>query len=380
MIKAIVTQYKNAKIIREGKLFHGDLWVSQGKITNPAPNADQIVDIKNQYLAPGYIDLQINGGFGVDFTTQLADLDITTKMLLKHGVTAFLPTLISSFPENYHSQLNAYNSRKKIHVEANSLGLHLEGPFLNPLRKGAHSEQYMRNFTEISINEMYGNLKSVRMITLAPEIPGAMQAIKRLKEEGIVVAIGHSEASEQVFLKAIEIGATVVTHLFNAMTPFHHRLPGIISETLSSKLFYSIISDGIHLNAIALQMAWKLNPEGLFLISDAVSLWGSNEVIGTQAHVNIEATGKSAYVPETGRLAGGLVGLDQNVRHFYAMTGCSVPEAIEAASTKPAKILGIESEKGTLNVGSDADMIVLDDKLEVQATYIAGEKVWSKEA
>lgn len=373
----MIIQYINGKIIREGQIRNEDVWVQEGKIIPPAYKPDQVYDLQGHYLAPGYIDLQINGGFGVDFTTNLADVGKTAKELLKHGVTSFLPTILSSTKEHYHSQLVHFKPKQGGIEGASILGLHLEGPFFNPQQCGAHNVRNIKNFQEESLESLYGSLENVKMITLAPEIPGALNAIKALRQKKIIVAAGHSHATEEEFVSALQAGVSVVTHLFNAMTPFHHRATGIVSETLgNSKVHFSIISDGVHVNDRGLQIAWKMNPEGLFLISDAIALFGTRKTNGCQAGMDILADAKKAYVAETGRLAGGLMGLDGNVRHLHVSTGCSIAYAVEAASTKPAKILGIDTIRGTLNVGSDADMIILNDRLQVLATFIRGERVW----
>lgn len=366
-------RFFNGKVIRNGQVKKEDVWVEAGKIIEAKDHADQEINLQGQYLAPGYIDLQINGGFGVDFTTNLADVDKVSKELLNYGVTSFLPTIISSPKERYHEQIPLFKPHQGDINGASILGLHLEGPFLNPHQNGAHSPVFIKGFLDENFESQYGELKYVKMVTLAPELPGAVNAIKRLRQQGIIVSAGHSEASEEELIAGIQAGITTVTHLFNAMTPFHHRRSGIIGETLNNQnLFFSIIADGVHVNDRAIQLAWKMNSKGLFLVSDAVALWGMKKTRIAQGEVDILADAKMAYVAETGRLAGGMMGLDSNVRHFRMSTGCSIPFAIEAASTKPANVLGMEKSIGSLNIGCNADMIILNEHLEVQSTFING--------
>lgn len=366
-------RFFNGKIIRNRQIHHEDLWVENGKIVEARPQADQEIDLQRQYLAPGYIDLQINGGFGVDFTTNLDEVDKVAKELLKHGVTAFLATILSSPKERYDTLIPNFRPRQGGLHGATLLGLHLEGPFFNPRQNGAHSASFIKSFAEESLTSMYGNLEGVKLVTLAPELPGAIEAIKTLHQQGIVVSAGHTEATEKELKEGIEAGITTITHLFNAMTSFHHRRAGIVGAAFSNKnLYFSIIADGVHVNDVAIRLAWKMNSKGLFLISDAVALWGMNKTSSSQGNVDILADAKKAYVAETGRLAGGLMGLDSNVRHLRASTGCSVTYAVEAASTKPAHVLGIQKTHGSLNVGCNADMIILNERLQVQATYING--------
>lgn len=370
-------RFFNGKVIRNGQIKKEDIWVDDGIICDPKNQAEHEIDLQGQYLAPGYIDLQINGGFGVDFTTNLAGVDKLSKELLRHGVTSFLATMISSPKERYQDQIPHFKTGEGGLHGASILGLHLEGPFLNPHQMGAHSTLFIKSFSEENIESFYGTLDNVKMITLAPELPGALEVIRFLRQKGIVVSAGHSNASEEELQAGIDAGITAVTHLFNAMSSFHHRKSGIVSGTLSNpNLFFSLIVDGVHVNDRAIQLAWKMNSKGLFLVSDAVALWGMKQTRITQGNVDILSDAKKAYVAETGRLAGGMMGLDSNVRHLRMTTGCSVPFAIEAASTKPAIILGIEKTHGSLNLECRADMIVLNDNLEVQATYIKGECVY----
>lgn len=368
------SRFFNGKIIKNSQIFREDLWVENGKIVEASlSQADREVDLQGHYLAPGYIDLQINGGFGVDFTTNLADVGKVSKELLKYGITAFLATMISSPKERYHEQIPYFKPREGGDHGAAILGLHLEGPFINPHQNGAHSANFITNFEQENLETMYGKLENVKFVTLAPEIPGAIDAINTLHKKGIVVSAGHTDASEEQLNEGVLAGITCVTHLFNAMSSFHHRRSGVVGASFSNKsLHFSLITDGVHVNDVAIRLAWKMNAKGLFLISDAVSLWGMKKTNGFQGSFDILSDTRKAYVAETGRLAGGLVGLDSNVRHLQVSTGCSKAYAVEAASTKPAKILGIDNMFGNLSIGRQADMIVLNEHLEVQATYING--------
>lgn len=372
----MATRFFNGKIIRGARIWNEELWVEDGNIVAAKDKADHEVDLHGHYLAPGYIDLQINGGFGVDFTTNLEEVETVAKALLKHGVTAFLPTIISSPKERYHEQLHHFQPKEGGEHGAAILGLHLEGPFLNPHQNGAHSAHYVKKFTDESFDSMFNSLKGVKLVTLAPELPGAIEAIKSLKQKGIIVSAGHTEANEEQLEEGIQAGITMVTHLFNAMTSFHHRRSGIVGATLTNRdLYFSIIADSIHVNDVAIRLAWKMNPKGLFLISDAVALWGMKKRSGFLGNIDILADARKAYVAETGRLAGGMIGLDDNVKHLRMSTGCSVAYAVEAASTKPARVLGIEKTHGSLNIGCKADMIILDEKLQVLSTFINGTRV-----
>jgi N-acetylglucosamine-6-phosphate deacetylase len=250
--------------------------------------------------------------------------------------------------------------------------------------------------------ELYGPslLESVRIITLAPELDGIMDVIPQLKSHGIVVSVGHSSANIDTGIKAVKNGATLITRkcivaglvnqipfiphayyidLFNAMEQFHHRDPGLIGLLGANALarpFWSIIVDNIHSHAASVTMAFKSHPEGAIIITDAIEAMGlppGHYRLGTM-HVDITDRAKIAG---TETLAGAIAPMDQLVRNFLNDTGCSIVEALEAATLHPAQVLGITERKGTLAVGADADLVLLDDQLQLQATFIAGQQTYT---
>ena len=257
----------------------------------------------------------------------------------------------------------------------------MEGPFINPASQGAHQADILRDFEGVtSLEEVYGTLEGVRIITLAPEITGGFDWISRIIKKNIIVSCGHSQSSFEDIQKASESGVKLVTHLFNAMTTFHHRASGIIGFALTSPhINYTIIADGIHLHPSVLSLAWRANPEGLILISDAMAALGLPDGIYRLGNMKVEVKHNRACIEGTSTLAGSIIGMDTAVRNLKAFTGCSIAEALEAASSKPAKILGIASSKGHLTEGADADFVVLDEELYVQATYVAGKLCYKKE-
>jgi N-acetylglucosamine-6-phosphate deacetylase len=260
----MLTHFYNGRIIQGHKIID-ELWVKDGFVINPSKEIPNVAfDLNGQYLAPGFIDLQINGGFGVDFTSNLEDVSLVAKNLLSKGVVAFLPTIISSEPDVYQ-KTKSFHPKEGGKDGASILGLHLEGPFLNPLQSGAHNKDNLSASEGKNLEEVYGSLDSVKMVTLAPEMSGALDMIKQLKQQNIVIACGHSQASSAVLKMAIEHGLTVITHLYNAMPSFHHRISSIIETVFSTPdLYYSMIVDGIHVSDTAIKMAWKMNPKGLF--------------------------------------------------------------------------------------------------------------------
>lgn len=395
---APITQFINCRILRNHKLQREDLWVREGRILDPEKlffdeqgYADKRVDCEGSIIAPGFIDVQINGGYGIDFSQASEDVSsgvsFVAKKILEHGVTSFCPTLVTSPPDVYHKvlpQVKVHNGGKH---GAGVLGFHLEGPFISLEKKGAHPEQFLRTFKSGGIEDLieaYSTLDNVAMVTLAPELAGSLSVVRELCQRGITVSLGHSVANLSQAEEAVQHGASFITHLFNAMLPFHHRDPGIVGLLTSDQVpagrtvYYGMIADGIHTNPAALRIAHRAHPSGLVLVTDAITAMGLPPGRHTLGQQVIEIQGLHAYVAGTKTLSGSIATMDMCVRHFKHASGCSVEEALEAASLHPAQLLGVCHKKGNLDYGSDADLVLLDDALSVKATFISGEEVWRK--
>lgn len=395
---APVTRFINCRILREHRLQREDLWVREGKILDPEKlffdeqgYADIRVDCEGSIIAPGFIDVQINGGYGIDFSQASEDVStgvsFVAKKILEHGVTSFCPTLVTSPPAVYHKVLPQIKVHDGGAHGAGVLGFHLEGPFISMEKKGAHPEQFLRAFQSGGMEDLmeaYGSLDNVAMVTLAPELARSQSVVRELSQRGITVSLGHSVANLSQAEEAVQQGASFITHLFNAMLPFHHRDPGIVGLLTSDQIpagrtiYYGMIADGIHTNPAALRIAHRAHPSGLVLVTDAITAMGLPPGRHTLGQQVIEIQGPHAYVAGTKTLCGSIATMDMCVRHFKQASGCSVEEALEAASLHPAQLLGISHKKGNLDYGSDADLVLLDDDLNVKATYISGEEVWRR--
>ncbi|XP_075422537.1 N-acetylglucosamine-6-phosphate deacetylase [Ascaphus truei] len=391
-----ITQFKNCRILRDHELHREDLWVRHGKILNPEKlffdekgSADVQVNCQGRIIAPGFIDTQINGGFGVDFSQATDDVDrgvsLVGRNILSHGVTSFCPTLVTSPSSIYHKVLPQISVKDGGAEGAGVLGIHLEGPYISREKKGAHPEHCLRTFSQAGFPELldtYGTLEGVRIVTLAPEMGRSEEVIRELVRRGICVSLGHSVANLSEAEDAVTNGASFITHLFNAMLPFHHRDPGIVGLLTSDRIpagravYYGMIADGIHTNPAALRIAHRAHPQGLVLVTDAITAMGLGPGKHTLGQQEILIEGLNAYVAGTHTLAGSIATMDMCVRHFHEATGCTIESALEAASLHPAQLLGQQHRKGTLEYGTDADFLLLDDRLNVKATYIAGDIVW----
>ncbi|MBI3508664.1 MAG: N-acetylglucosamine-6-phosphate deacetylase [Chlamydiia bacterium] len=374
-----IQRFIHARLVMDDGMQEGELWVSQGKIIAPQNTADEIIDVQRKIVAPGFIDLQINGAFGCDFSINPERIPEVAKNLLQFGVTSFFPTVVSLSPEQYRKILPKLQPSTFDHRRAANLGIHLEGPCFAHQYLGAHNPCH-KPLEIDGLQNIYGDLQGVKLVTLAPELPGAESFIRELKSNGILVAAGHSGATYAEMKMAIGWGVGFTTHLFNAMKSYHHREAGIIGAVLlNPQIPYSIILDGIHISAETALLCWKCNPEGLILVSDATQVLGLPDGDYWLGSMEIESIGDRVCLKGTRTIAGSKLHLDQAVRSLHQITNCSVVQALQAASLKPAQLAGLYPIKGTLSVGSDADFLFLSDALQVEATYIQGECVWKKD-
>ncbi|MBN3277400.1 NAGA deacetylase, partial [Polyodon spathula] len=371
---APITQFINCRILKEQELQSEDLWVREGTILNPEKlffdekgYADTQIDCQGSIIAPGFIDVQINGGYGIDFSLATDDVkggvSLVAKKILAHGVTSFCPTLVTSPPHIYHQVLPGISVQNGGAEGAGVLGVHLEGPFISREKKGAHPEQCLRSFQAGGFQDLldtYGSLDNVALVTLAPELPRSHEVIRELARRGITVSLGHSVSDLSEAEEAVQQGAAFITHLINTMLPFHHRDPGIVGLLTSDQLppgrsvYYGMIADGIHTNPAALRIAHRAHPTGLVLVTDAIPAMGLPPGRHTLGQQVIEIQGLNAYVAGTKTLCGSIATMDMCVRHFLQASGCTVEMALEAASLHPAQLLGVSDRKGTLHYGSDA--------------------------
>ncbi|XP_071549567.1 N-acetylglucosamine-6-phosphate deacetylase [Panulirus ornatus] len=391
-----IYQFINCRLVRDGCIIKEDLWFRDGKIINPEPVffeervlADVTVDCHDALICPGFIDIQINGGFGYDFSSDVDNIEeavsSVAKGILSAGVTSFCPTIVTSPSSVYRELIPKLKKKEGGREGAGVLGIHLEGPFISPEKKGAHPLQFIQGVEEgvSKVNDVYGQLDNVAMVTIAPELAGVADVIAYLASQGVVVSVGHSNGNLEDGEEAVNSGASFITHLFNAMLPFHHRDPGLVglltSRLISHPVFYGIIADGIHTHPAALRIAHRTHPEGLVLVTDAMAAMGLGEGEHQIGQMKVKVEGKRAQLVGTDTLAGSIVTMDDCVRHFIHDAGVSLVEGIEAASLHPARVMGISHCKGSLDFDTDADFLFVSDKgpIKILNTFIAGECVYS---
>ena len=341
------------------------------------PTTDQIV-LAGGLLTPGFVDLQVNGGGGVLFNDNpsLENLKTICEAHAKLGTTSIMPTLISDSPEVHKRAISVIIDALYYPIKG-LVGLHLEGPHLAVARKGAHEERFIRPMKELDCLELESLANKVRnlMLTIAPEAVSPQQ-ITRLSNAGAVISLGHTDCTFNQAADAVDAGATCATHLFNAMSPFGSREPGLVGAVLNSgKLFSGIIADGFHVNKISINLALqaKKAPGALFLVSDSMSTVGSEQ---THFFLNDRLITRSQgkLILEDGALAGADISLSDSVRYMVNEVGILQDDAIRMASLIPAKVLGMESEIGCLVPDAQADFLWMKNDLEIEKVWVGGKE------
>lgn len=352
--------------------FAGDLIGAVRIDGSPAGVPGNRFDATDLIVAPGFIDAQINGAYGIDVTEEPARIVELGTELTRYGVTAFVPTVITCSPGGRAAALAADWTAPPGSGGAVAIGLHLEGPMLAPSRRGAHPERWLEP-PSAALIESWTRDAGVVMVTIAPELPGALDMIEQLVGEGVVISIGHTDADASCVADAKRAGATAVTHLFNAMAPFGHRAPGLVGAALADdSLIAGLICDGIHVDPLAVRIAWRaLGPDRLMLITDATAVLGLESGRRRLGEVDIDVSSAGVRTAD-GTLAGSDLALDQAVRNLVEFTGCTAAEAVSTVTTTPARLLGLD-DRGALEAGRRGDVVVLDAGLRVVATFVGGE-------
>ena len=326
------------------------------------------------FICPGFIDLQINGAFGIDVSPDTKTLETLTRELPKTGVTSFLPTAISWPAERYAEFVGAIKEASSS-SGATILGAHIEGPFLSLARKGAHDPANLQP-VNLELTERLVGSGMVRVMTLAPELTGAKEAIRLLRDGGVVASAGHTDATYEEMLRAIDAGLPMGTHLYNAMSSFEHRAPGAVGALLTDdRVRVGIVADGVHVHEGALRLAYKQKgPGGLTLVTDAMEAAGMAEGEYELSGRKVRLENGSVRLPD-GTLAGSALTMDQAVRNAVKFMGIPLEDAVRMASESPAEILSL-SEKGRVVPRADADLVVLSPEGRVEETIVAGETVY----
>jgi len=364
----------------------GTLLVEGGSILDVSPDdslleeADEVHDYGDSLLVPGFVDLQVNGAFGVDVASEPHRLPELSESLPSTGTTAYLPTVISS-PESLYEQTlpELAATTRNPGPGAEILGVHLEGPFVSLEKRGAHAAAHVIPPDPGLLAHLL-ELGPIRMLTVAPELDGADDLMSLAATRGVVVSAGHSGASFEIAYETFDRRAAGVTHLFNAMSPLHHREPGIPGAAFAHpRVVCGLICDGLHVHPEMVALAFRmLGPDRIYLATDATAATGMGPGEYPLATRRIYLDANMARLG-SGALAGSLLTMNEAFQNVLAFTGCTIPEAIRMASTAPARLVGEGRRKGRLTPGYDADVTVLGPDISVEAVWRSGEQAYPRE-
>ena len=367
--------------------FVGDVFLENGKITETAPSISKAADVhidaagKNWTLVPGFIDVHIHGAAGFDVMDATPEaLNGMADALPKEGTTSFLATTMTQSDKAISAALQNASRFQAGDAQAEMLGVHLEGPFISAEQPGAQPvEHIIVPSTDLFLKwqELSGN--RIKVVTLAPETEGGFEFIKRLTADGVLASIGHSDGTWLEMQQALRAGASRVTHLYNQMSAFHHRDPGVIGTALlEDQLNAEIIADFIHSHPKSIELAYRQKgAERLVLITDAMRAKGLEPGIYQLAGQDVIVTETDARL-KSGALAGSILTMDAALKNVHSCTHCTISELVAMTSANAAKELGL-ANKGRIEAGKDADLVVLDENLDVQLTICRGTIAFAKE-
>ncbi len=375
-MKAIV----NGKIVLKDEIIENFAVIYTDKIIDIVPNNEvpdnaEIIDAEDGYIAPGLIDLHIHGYLGKDVCDgEEYSIRIMSKGLLANGVTGYLPTTMTEDMSDICKALEVCRSLKEESKNWDGsiiLGCHAEGPFISESKKGAQDAKYILK-PDASFVKEYKDI--IKTITLAPETDTEdFNAIREICcDTDVVVSMGHTSANYETAMKSIDAGVKHVTHLFNAMTPLTHRSPGVVGAALNGDVSVELIVDTVHVDKSLYNMLWKLKGRKLCFITDCLPAGGLPIGEYTLGGQKIVYDGIICRL-EDGTIAGSVLQLNKGVWNVYENSNIPLYECVNCASLNPATILGIEKNKGSLEVGKDADIIITDSRFNVKKTIIAGE-------
>ena len=357
-------------LLADGQFHAARIEVSQGRIRSIAALGRDELPTTDLMLAPGFVDLQVNGIEDVDVWSTALDDNTTAwerinQLLLDQGVTSWCPTLVTAPLDLYRVAIKFVNRQRRVLGTPHVIGVHLEGPFLGGA-VGAHRSQ---DICDVNTEWLLEHVDGVALMTLGAEVHGAVEACKVLSSQGIKISIGHSLPSREEFENCVSAGATLVTHLFNAMSGVHHREPGLATWALTNdNVFASLIADGVHVSADVIGLSFSAKPNKMVLVTDAVA-WRA----GAAGKIRISLRDGAPRL-ENGTLAGSAVTMPEAIKVCVEQAHVALPQALQAASANPAKVMGL-ADRGVLQVGYLADIVGLTNDLSVGAVWVSGQRV-----
>lgn len=332
----------------------------------------KVIDAGGKYVSPGFIDVHIHGAGGCDtMDATPSGLYTIAQMIARNGVTSFLPTTLSAGFGQITQSLEAIRIAMKGAVKgAAILGAHMEGPFINPSRKGAHKEESLTN-PDYALVEKYNDI--IKIITIAPEEDVGFKFIKNVKQNSnIVLSMGHTNADYETAMAAIDAGVSSATHFFNAMSPLHHRAPGVVGAVLNSDVMFELIADTLHVHPALFQLLLRVKGrDKIVLVTDSMRASGMKPGQWELGGQKVFVDDVSARLQD-GTLAGSVLKMNQAVYNLLCYTDMELYEAVAAASLNPATLIDIQENKGSIKEGKDADLIIFDDTVNIECSICKG--------
>ncbi|GCE14727.1 N-acetylglucosamine-6-phosphate deacetylase [Tengunoibacter tsumagoiensis] len=366
----------------------GSVCVTEGTIRSVGPVDEPegvIIDASDAVIMPGFIEVHTHGGGGFSLhTTHVEELQSYAQWITSTGVTSFLVAVVgtpASLPEAQLATAVDFIEQRHSHLEAEPVGIFLEGPYINEKRRGAHPPIWLRTPDESETEQVLALTKGyLKLITIAPELPGAQAMLQRLIEAGVTVSIGHTDADYEQAQQAIQQGARHMTHCFNAMRPLHHRKPGPLAALAQhAETMGELIADGVHVHPAMMDLLVKvLSPQRTVIITDAQSCAGNPEGEFDFAGQAASVINGAAFLSD-GTLAGSVLTMDQALRNILQYTHVSLSEAVGMLTYNPARTAQVDKRKGLLAAGYDADLLIFDQSLHLQATICRGEVAFATE-
>lgn len=361
-------------VLPTGVVENGRVIVEGGRIAGAAPDDAARTDLTGHWVVPGFVDMHVHGGGGASFTNgTVEDVLKGVRTHRLHGTTTLVASTVTGEMDGLAQRAGLLSEL----VEQGDLaGIHFEGPFISPCRKGAHSEDLLRHPDPAEVRKLMDAARgTAKMVTLATELPGGLDSVRLLAEHGVVAAIGHTDATYEQTVEAIDAGASVATHLFNAMPALGHRAPGPIAALLEDeRITVELINDGTHLHPAALELAFHHKGAGrVAFITDAMDAAGFGDGLYRLGPLEVEVKEGVARLVEGGSIAGSTLTLDRAFRRAVTVDGLSVEDTVRAISANPARLLGVYDRVGSLEPGKDADLVVLDAEFTVRGVMRRGE-------
>jgi N-acetylglucosamine-6-phosphate deacetylase len=358
-----------------GVVDDGRLVVEGTRIAGSAPESAEIIDVRGHWLVPGFVDIHNHGGGGASFSGTADDALTAVRAHRLHGATTVVASTVT---DDMDVLVRQAGTLSELAEQGDIAGIHFEGPFISPCRKGAHSEELLRDPDPAEVRKLLDAARGrAKMVTLATELPGGIDSVRLLVEHGVIAAIGHTDATYEQTLEAIDAGATVATHLFNAMPQLGHRAPGPIAALLEDeRVTVELIDDGIHLHPAALRLAFRhAGAARVAFITDAMDAAGIGDGRYLLGPLEVEVREGVARLVEGGSIAGSTLTLDRAFRRAVTVDRLPVEDVVAAISANPAKLLGLYDRVGSLEPGKDADLVLLDDDFRLKGVMRRGEWV-----